>query len=144
MRRDGVVVAFANVLPPYGAEGTASVDLMRHTGDAPRGTMDFLFAKVMQWAKDRGYATFSLGMAPLSAVGDNPYARINERLAALAFQYGGRFYNYQGLRRYKEKFEPEWTGSYLAYPRGLWVPGLLIDIAALVAGGYRRFLFGGR
>jgi phosphatidylglycerol lysyltransferase len=48
------------------------------------------------------------------------------------------------LRRYKEKFAPDWTGSYLAYPRGLWVPGLLIDIAALVAGGYRRFLFGGR
>jgi phosphatidylglycerol lysyltransferase len=144
VRRDGEAVAFANVLPPYGPNGTASVDLMRHVDDAPRGTMDFLFAKVMQWAKDRGYSTFSLGMAPLSAVGDNPYARINERLAALAFRYGGRFYNYQGLRRYKEKFAPEWTGSYLAYPRGLRVPGLLIDIAALVAGGYRRFLFSGR
>jgi phosphatidylglycerol lysyltransferase len=144
VRRDGEILAFANVLLPYGPNGTASVDLMRHTGDAPRGTMDFLFAKVMQWAKERGDTTFSLGMAPLSAVGDNPYARINERLAALAFQYGGRFYNYQGLRRYKEKFAPEWVGSYLAYPRGLRVPGLLIDIAALVAGGYKRFLFGGR
>lgn len=141
VRRDGELIAFANVLPPYGPGGTASVDLMRHVDGAPRGTMDFLFAKVMQWAKDQGHASFSLGMAPLSAVGDNPYARINERLAALAFQYGGRFYNYQGLRRYKEKFGPQWTGSYLAYPRGLWVPGLLIDIAALVAGGYRRFLF---
>ena len=144
VRRDGELLAFANVLPPYGPNGTASVDLMRHVDGAPRGTMDFLFAKVMQWAKEQGHASFSLGMAPLSAVGDNPYARVNERLAALAFQYGGRFYNYQGLRRYKEKFGPEWTGSYLAYPRGLWVPGLLIDIAALVAGGYRRFLFGGR
>ena len=72
VRRDGELVAFANVLPPYGPHGTASVDLMRQTADAPRGTMDFLFAKVMQWAKDRGYETFSLGMAPLSAVGDNP------------------------------------------------------------------------
>ena len=140
VRRDGQLIAFANVLPPYGPNGTASVDLMRHVDDAPRGTMDFLFARVMQWAKDRGHASFSLGMAPLSAVGDNPYARVNERLAALAFQYGGRFYNYQGLRRYKEKFAPDWVGSYLAYPRGLWVPGLLIDIAALVSGGYRRFL----
>jgi phosphatidylglycerol lysyltransferase len=142
VRRDGELIAFANVLPPYGPNGTASVDLMRHVQGAPRGTMDFLFARVMQWAKDSGHETFSLGMAPLSSVGDNPYARINERLAALAFRYGGRFYNYQGLRRYKEKFVPEWTGSYLAYPRGLWVPGLLVDIAALVAGGYRRFLFG--
>ena len=142
VRRSGELIAFANVLPPYGPNGTASVDLMRHVDDAPRGTMDFLFARVMQWAKEQGHATFSLGMAPLSSVGDNPYARINERLAALAFRYGGRFYNYQGLRRYKEKFQPEWTGSYLAYPRGLWVPGLLIDIAALVSGGYRRFLSG--
>lgn len=144
VRRAGEIIAFANVLPPYGPNGTASIDLMRHLDDAPRGTMDFLFARVMQWAKDAGHAQFSLGMAPLSSVGDNPYARINERLAALAFQYGGRFYNYQGLRHYKQKFQPQWTGAYLAYPRGLWVPGLLIDITALVAGGYRRLLLGGR
>ena len=144
VRRAGEVIAFANVLPPYGPGGVLSVDLMRHVADAPRGTMDFLFARIMQWGKDRGDTHFSLGMAPLSRVGDNPYARVNERLAALAFQYGSRFYNYQGLRRYKDKFAPQWVGSYLAYPRGLWVPGLLIDIAALVDGGYRRFIFGGR
>lgn len=143
VRRAGKPIAFANVLPPYGANGTASVDLMRHLPDAPRGTMDYLFAQVMQWAKEQGHAAFSLGMAPLSNVGANPYARTNERLAALAFQHGGKLYNYQGVRRYKDKFKPEWVGAYLAYPRGLWVPGLLLDIAALVSGGYRRFLFGG-
>lgn len=83
-------------------------------------------------------------MAPLYRVGGNPYARINERLAALAFQYGWRLYTYQGPRRYKDTFAPQWGGAYLAYPRGRWVPGLLIDVAALVDGGYRRFLFGGR
>jgi phosphatidylglycerol lysyltransferase len=142
VHRDGELIAFANVLPPYGPGGHASVDLMRHVADAPRSTMDFLFANVMQWAQQQGHELFSLGMAPLSRVGDNPYARVNERLAALAFQYGNRFYNYQGVRKYKDKFKPEWVGSYLAYPRGLWVPGLLIDIAALVSGGYRRLLTG--
>jgi len=143
VRRDGELIAFANVLPPYGPGGHASVDLMRHIADTPRSTMDFLFAKVMLWAQEQGYEIFSLGMAPLSRVGDNPYARVNERLAALAFQYGNRFYNYQGVRKYKDKFKPEWIGSYLAYPRGVWVPGLLIDIAALVSGGYRKLLAGG-
>jgi phosphatidylglycerol lysyltransferase len=142
VHRDGELIAFANVLPPYGPGGHASVDLMRHVADTPRSTMDFLFAKVMLWAQEQGYEVFSLGMAPLSRVGDNPYARVNERLAALAFTYGNRFYNYQGVRKYKDKFKPEWVGSYLAYPRGLWVPGLLIDIAALVSGGYRRLLVG--
>ena len=132
------------MLPAYGPGGVLSIDLMRHFADAPRGTMDFLFARIMLWGKEHGHDHFSLGMAPLSRVGDNPYARINERLAALAFEYGGRIYNYQGLRRYKEKFAPQWVGAYLAYPRGLWVPGLLLDIAALVAGGYRRFLLGGK
>ena len=142
VRRGDELLAFANVLPAYGPNGTASVDLMRHIPGAPRSTMDFLFARVMQWAQDSGYAQFSLGMAPLSNVGANPYARINERLASLAFRYGNSRYNYQGVRRYKDKFKPEWTGSYLAYPRGMWVPGLLVDVAALVGGGYRKLLRG--
>ncbi len=140
VRRAGELIAFANIVPPYGPNGTASVDLMRHVGDAPRSTMDYLFANVMLWAQAQGHRTFSLGMAPLSRVGDNQYARVNERLASLAFRYGNSLYNYQGVRRYKDKFKPQWTGSYLAYPRGVWVPGLLIDIAALVAGGYGKFL----
>ena len=53
-------------------------------------------------------------MAPLSRVGDNQYARVNERLAALAFQYGNRFYNYQGVRKYKDKFKPD--GSAPTWP----------------------------
>ncbi len=142
VRRAGELVAFANVLPPYGPNGTASVDLMRHLPDAPRSSMDFLFANVLLWAQRQGHPRFSLGMAPLSNVGASPYARLNERLAALAFRYGGRLYNYQGVRRYKEKFQPQWIGAYLAYPRGLFVPALLTDIAALVAGGYRNLLRG--
>jgi phosphatidylglycerol lysyltransferase len=143
VRRGGELIAFANLVLPFGPGDAASVDMMRHVGDAPRSTMDFLFARVMQWAQEQGHRTFSLGMAPLSRVGDSQYARLNERLAALAFRYGGGLYNYQGVRKYKDKFKPDWTGSYLAYPRGLWVPGLLIDVAALVSGGYRRLIGGG-
>ncbi len=140
VRQEDELVAFASLMPGYGAKGIAGIDLMRHIPDAPRGTMDLVFAYALQWAKSHDYAAFSLGMAPLSNVGTTPYARINERLAALAFRHGNRFYNYQGVRRYKEKFRPEWVGAYLAYPRGLWVPALLTDIAALVAGGYRRLV----
>jgi lysylphosphatidylglycerol synthetase-like protein (DUF2156 family) len=41
---------------------------------------------------------------------------------------------------FKQKFDPEWTPKYLAYPGGLRLPGILADLAALVAGGYRRIL----
>ena len=38
----------------------------------------------------------------------------------------------------KEKFKPVWEPHYLAYPGGLRLPRVLADVAALVAGGYRR------
>ncbi len=133
-------VAFASLMPGYGAQGIAGIDLMRQLPDAPRSTMDLVFAQSLQWAREAGHAHFSLGVAPLSNVGTTPYARLNERLAALAFRLGTRFYNYQGIRRFKEKFRPDWVGAYLAYPRGLSVPLLLTDVAALVAGGWRRLL----
>ncbi len=50
-------------------------------------------------------------------------------------------YNFQGLRAYKEKFNPVWQPRYLAYPGGLGLPRVIADAAALVAGGYRHIFF---
>ena len=46
----------------------ASIDLMRQVPDAPPGTMDFLFAKLMLHFKEQGYQRFGLGMAPMSGI----------------------------------------------------------------------------
>lgn len=144
VRAEGRLVAFASLMPGYGSRETLSVDLMRHLPDAPPGTMDFLFAELIARARTEGYRHFNLGMAPLAGVGETRYARPRERVARLAFEHGSRFYNYKGLRSFKEKFQPEWRGSYLAYPPFTPLPALLLDIAALVAGGYRRIFFGPR
>jgi phosphatidylglycerol lysyltransferase len=114
---------------------------MRYGPAAPSGTMDFLFIELLLYARTRGYRYFNLGMAPLGGVGETRYARAGERVAGLAFQYGNRFYNYKGLRSFKEKFHPEWRSSYFAYPVLTALPPLLIDSAALIAGGYRRIVF---
>ena len=113
---------------------------MRHLPDAPVGVMDLLFVELIDYARSHGFAYFNLGMAPLRGVGETRYARTGERLLRLVYEHGNRFYNYKGLRSYKEKFHPEWRGSYLAFPYFTPVPGLLIDIAALIAGGYWRVL----
>jgi phosphatidylglycerol lysyltransferase len=73
-------------------------------------------------------------------VGEATWARGNERLIHLVYEYGNALYNYRGLRRYKEKFNPVWRNLYLAYPHERQVRPLLIDLAVLVAGGYKRVL----
>ena len=60
------------------------------------------------------------------------------RLGAFLYEHGEAVYNFQGLRAYKEKFDPVWEPHYLAYPGGLRLPRILADVSALVAGGYRR------
>jgi phosphatidylglycerol lysyltransferase len=144
VRAAGRAVAFASLMPGYGGREALSVDLMRHVPDAPPGTMDLLFAELIAHARAEGYRWFNLGMAPLAGVGETRYARPRERMARLAFEHGNRLYSYKGLRSFKEKFHPEWRGSYLAYPPFTPLPMLLIDIAALVAGGYRRIVLRGR
>jgi phosphatidylglycerol lysyltransferase len=79
-------------------------------------------------------------MAPLSGFEASPVAPLWHRLATFLYQHGEAVYNFQGLRAYKEKFDPVWQPRYLAYPGGLHLPRILADAAALVAGGYRRIL----
>ena len=134
------IVAFASLTPSYLGRRELGLDLMRHLPDAPYGTMDFLFTRIIEWARDEGYTWFNLGMAPLSGVGSTRYARPDERLARLAYDYGNRLYNYKGLRGFKEKFHPVWQSRYIAYPLYRPLPTLLVDLAALVAGGYRQIL----
>jgi phosphatidylglycerol lysyltransferase len=53
------------------------------------------------------------------------------------YQQGEHFYNFEGLRAYKSKFDPVWRPKYLAAPGGLGLPSILLDVAALISGGIR-------
>lgn len=136
-RQNGRIVAFANLWLGGGHEA-ASVDLMRHRDDAPAGVMEFLFVRLLLWAKQEGYRRFDLGMAPLAGLEERRLAPTWHRVAGLAYRHGESFYNFQGLRRFKEKFDPVWEPRYLAYPGGLALPRVVTDVSALIAGGYRR------
>ncbi len=137
VERQGRIEAFANLWPgPDKLE--LSVDLMRYRKDAPKGIMETLFVHLLRWGKEQGYGWFGLGMAPFSGFEASPIAPLWARLGRFLFQHGETFYNFQGLRAYKEKFNPLWEPRYLAYPGGLALPRILADVAALVAGGYRR------
>lgn len=136
VRRHGDVVGFANLWTGNGRD-ELSIDLMRHDPDAVAGVMDFLFAQTMAWGAAQGYQTFSLGMAPLAGLETHPLAPLWHRLGTTLFRNGEHFYNFQGLRAYKQKFDPEWKPRYLAGPGGLALPGVLLDVATLIGGGWR-------
>lgn len=130
---DGAIIAFASLAPGYDDGATLSIDLMRHLPDTPNGTMDMLFLSLLEWARDQGCSRFNLGMAPLSSVGQRQGAMKEEKLARLVFQYGGHWYGFEGLRKYKQKFSPEWEPRYLAYPRGVYLPALLLEFVRLIS-----------
>jgi phosphatidylglycerol lysyltransferase len=133
----GRVVAFANIWAgPHGEE--LSVDLMRYHRDAPTSVMEALFVHLMKRGREQGYRRFVLGMAPLSGVETSPVSPLWNRLGAFLYEHGESIYNFQGLRAYKDKFNPTWEPHYLAYPGGLRLPRIMVDVSALVAGGYRK------
>jgi phosphatidylglycerol lysyltransferase len=136
----GRIIAFANLLLGPKRE-ELSIDLMRYRDDAPR-VMDFMFTSLFQYGKERGYTWFNMGMAPLSSVGEIRGAHTRERLANLFFQHGETWYNFQGLRLYKEKFGPEWVPRYMAYQNAWEWPVAIAHVSALIAGGWGGVLRG--
>jgi phosphatidylglycerol lysyltransferase len=133
LRQGGRVVAFANLL--HGADRhELSVDLMRYRPDVTKGLMDMLFARIMLHGQKAGYQWFSLGAAPLAGLADHPLASTWNRVGTLVYRRGDEFYNFAGLRAFKQKFDPTWTPQYLACHGGLGLPSVLMDIATLIAG----------
>ena len=133
--QDDKPVAFANLFLCEDSKEEASVDLMRQLPDGPTGLMDYLFIELMLWAKAQGYRWFNLGMAPLSGLQSRRQAPLWNRFGALIFGRGERFYNLQGLHRYKDKFDPEWEPRYMAVPGGIALPVVLTNVASLISGG---------
>ena len=132
--RNKRIEAFANLWT--GAQlAELSLDLMRYLPGATEGVMEYLFICLMLWGKEQGYRWFNLGMAPFSGLENRALAPLWNRLGAFVFRYGEHFYNFQGLRQYKEKFDPEWRPKYLASPGGLALPQVFANLATLISEG---------
>jgi phosphatidylglycerol lysyltransferase len=138
-RVNGRITAFANIWKAA-ANRQAAVDVMRFDPGASPYTMEYLFAKLLLWAKAQGFEWFGLGMAPLSGLAARDLAPLWQRLGAVVFQAGERFYNFRGLRLFKDKFKPVWEPRYLVCQGGFAPIRVVSDTAALIAGGLRGVL----
>jgi phosphatidylglycerol lysyltransferase len=136
VRQGGRIVAFANLLLTDTRQ-EVRIDLMRYLPDAPPSTMDFLLIRLMLHYQAEGVARFGLGMAPLAGIAQHERAPTWQQKGRLFFEHGERFYNFEGVRRFKEKFNPVWEPRYLAAPGGLAPLMALADIATLISGGLR-------
>jgi len=134
VRWQGRIVAFATLwtLPSRAA---FSIDLMRYVEEGPRNIMDFLFVELMAWGRAQGYAAFDFGMAPLAGLDDRPLAPVLSRVGRLIFDRGEEIYNFQGVRRFKDKYDPLWQPRYVAAAHGWAIPVILADASLLSAGG---------
>lgn len=84
--------------------------------------MDGLYLHMLLWSKEKGYKAFNMGMATLSNVGQLHYSYLRERMAGRVFEHFNGLYRFQGLRRYKEKYSPNWEPRFLVYQKhySLW------------------------
>lgn len=137
VRVGGRVVAFANLLTTPDRVHVA-IDLMRHDHEAaPPGTMDFLITELLLWAQGEGYSYFDLGMAPLSGLAEERFAPLFARFGRFVFERGEAFYGFEGLRRFKDKFDPIWEPRYIAAPGAWALPLVLAEVGLLTSSAPR-------
>lgn len=134
VRFEGRIIAFAT-LWPVADRSSFSIDLMRYVDEGPKRIMDFLFVELLNWGMAEGYAAFDFGMAPLSGLKDRPLAPMMSRVGSLLFDRGEDLYNFQGVREFKNKWDPLWRPRYIAAPRKWTIPLLLADVSLLTSGG---------
>src|SRR5699024_10507470 len=113
---DNKIVAFASMMPMD--DKTLSIDLMRHSKQAPSGIMDKIFITLFEYGKENGYERFDMGMAPLANVGTS--------------QYRYSFYGFQGLRDYKDKYVSYWLPKYTAYRKRSSIVSTMLEVTSVV------------
>lgn len=131
VKLSGRTVAFGSLMTTPDKRW-AGIDLMRYDPEhAVTNTMDFLLVELVLWAKEFEYQKFDLAMAPLSGLAETETSPLIAQVGSFVFENGERFYNFRGLRRFKQKFNPDWEPRYIAAP-GYWtLPILLAQVAFL-------------
>src|SRR6478609_1779474 len=131
-RFKGKLVAFASVWASA-ERAEAEVDLMRYSAAAPPAVMRYLLVELCFWARREGYEAFNLGMVPLAGIRRSAVAPMWHQVTSLFKRAGERYYNFEGLRDFKQWFHPDWEPSYLVSVGGTKRPILIANIAALIS-----------
>ncbi len=139
------VEAFCTWTPIWARRGWA-IDLMRRRHDAPTGAMELLVVRSVEHATTRGDQLLSLALSALVKVAtpasESAEVTVTEDPArAFLIQRLSRFYDFQGLFRWKRKFNPDFEDRYLIYPHALALPRIALALVrAQSPGGLWSYL----
>jgi phosphatidylglycerol lysyltransferase len=133
---DGEVVAFA-VLSPIPARSGWLVEQFPRRRSAPNGTIELLLREAVRAVAAEDARFLTLGLAPLakrdmiSLTGEPAWLRAT--LTVLR-AHGRRFYNFEGLEKFKSKFQPQrWKPIYAIQNSPRFSPHALYAIAGAFA-----------
>ncbi len=112
-----------------------SLSSMRRERDTPNGLNEFLICRALDYARAGGIERVSLNFAAFALLLDppaplDPLSRAERRILV---RLGGRF-QLEQLLSFNQKFQPEWTPRYAAYPSLATLPR--IALAAMLAEAY--------
>jgi phosphatidylglycerol lysyltransferase len=113
---DGTIQAFLNQIPSPAAN-EASYDLLRQAADAPGNINDYLMLSFINHLHLSGIAKLNIGLCPLAGL-DNS-GGIASSLLNFLYSKAGRIYSFQGLTKFKAKYEPVWQPRYIIYRSGV-------------------------
>ena len=125
-------------LCPVATRPAALVEWVLRRPDAPNGTAALLIDAAMRRQAERGTRDVSLGLVPLSTVAPrSSQAPSWPARVALSWTraHARRFYRFDGLERFKAKFQPDrWEPAYLFTTEPRVGLGTLYAIADAFAG----------
>ncbi|OIH94563.1 hypothetical protein BIU90_05540 [Curtobacterium sp. MCBA15_001] len=128
---EGTVLAVTSWLPSY-REGRVvgwTLDVMRRTGAAPNGVMEFLVASAADQMREDGVERLSLSAAPLAqAPGSAPSGDGVQSLLDLVGGVLEPVYGFRSLLKFKLKFGPDLHPLVLAYPDAVALPSIGVAV----------------
>ena len=126
INQSGAVLGFTTYRRT-GVDGGWVLDLMRRDPSGPPGVVEACIAEAAIAMRDAGARTLSLGLAPLAGL-DGVNGPWEERLLANGGRLVRRWYDVNGLARFKNKFDPYWIPRYGAIRRRRDLIGFIIGL----------------
>jgi phosphatidylglycerol lysyltransferase len=129
---DAVPIGFVILSPVAARNGWFTEQFVRGK-NAPNGTIELLLASTVEAVAKHGSEYLTMGLVPLARQtwGSHRFHPLWLRMALqFVHKYGQRFYNFDGLERFKSKFSPDaWETVYAVSNEDQFSPRTLYAIA---------------